>query len=62
MIKTMKLTVPIIYLELRSCKQTKVWVKEITQSKERVRRLMDNKLKGGQGHKEHYQWIKKEKD
>jgi len=46
---------PITYLKLWPCKQTKVLVKEIIQSKEWVRGLMDNILKGDQGHKEHYQ-------
>jgi len=40
---------PIIHPELRSCKQIKSLVKEITQSRERVRRIMDNKLKGDPG-------------
>ena len=46
LIKSMRLT---SVLELQSCKETESLVKEITQLKEQVRRLMDNKLNGNPG-------------
>jgi len=39
----------IIQPELQSCKQTVSLVNEMTQSREQVRRLIDNKLKGDPG-------------